>query len=125
MAALAMKRIVLFVLTNLAVMVVLGITASLLGVNRFLTANGLNLGMLLAFAAVIGFGGYPALPALLASVSGLSTTSAMQAMFLLYAAGLRGGPLERMRDAAGECNRGKGIGAERARKVLRVLANTS
>ena len=45
------------------------------------------------------------------------------AMFLLYAAGLRGGPLERMRDAAGEGNRGKGIGAERARKVLRVLAN--
>ena len=52
-----MKRIVLFVLTNLAVMVVLGITASLLGVNRYLTANGLNLGMLLGFAAVMGFGG--------------------------------------------------------------------
>jgi heat shock protein HtpX len=52
-----MKRIVLFVLTNLAVMLVLGITASLLGVNRFLTANGLNLGMLLGFAAVMGFGG--------------------------------------------------------------------
>ena len=52
-----MKRIVLFVLTNVAVMVVLGITASLLGVNRFLTANGLNLGMLLGFAAVMGFGG--------------------------------------------------------------------
>ena len=57
MAALAMKRIVLFVLTNLAVMVVLGIAASLLGVNRFLDANGLNLGMLLGFAAVMGFGG--------------------------------------------------------------------
>ncbi|MCD6077300.1 MAG: htpX [Ramlibacter sp.] len=52
-----MKRIFLFVLTNLAVVVVLGIVASLLGVNRYLTANGLNLGMLLAFAAVIGFGG--------------------------------------------------------------------
>ena len=52
-----MKRIVLFVVTNLAVMLVLGIAASLLGVNRFLTANGLNLGMLLAFAALIGFGG--------------------------------------------------------------------
>jgi heat shock protein HtpX len=52
-----MKRIVLFVLTNLAVMVVLGITASLLGVNRFLDSNGLNLGMLLGFAAVMGFGG--------------------------------------------------------------------
>jgi len=52
-----MKRIVLFVLTNLAVMLVLGISASLLGVNRYLTANGLNLGMLLGFAAVMGFGG--------------------------------------------------------------------
>ncbi|RYX89478.1 MAG: protease HtpX [Comamonadaceae bacterium] len=52
-----MKRIVLFVLTNLAVVVVLGIVASLLGVNRFLTANGLNLGMLLGFSLVIGFGG--------------------------------------------------------------------
>ena len=40
-----MKRIVLFVLTNLAVVVVLGIVASLLGVNRYLTANGLNLGV--------------------------------------------------------------------------------
>ncbi|MBC5765468.1 protease HtpX [Ramlibacter albus] len=52
-----MKRIVLFVLTNLAVVVVLGIVSSLLGVNRYLTANGLNLGMLLGFAAVMGFGG--------------------------------------------------------------------
>jgi heat shock protein HtpX len=52
-----MKRILLFVATNLAVIVVLGIVASLLGVNRFLTAEGLNLGMLLGFAAVIGFGG--------------------------------------------------------------------
>jgi heat shock protein HtpX len=38
-------------------MLVLGIAASLLGVNRFLTANGLNLGLLLGFAAVMGFGG--------------------------------------------------------------------
>ncbi|TWG88167.1 heat shock protein [Cupriavidus gilardii J11] len=52
-----MKRILLFLATNLAVMIVLSITASLLGVNRFLTANGLNLGMLLAFAALMGFGG--------------------------------------------------------------------
>jgi len=52
-----MKRIFLFVMTNLAVVVVLGIVASLLGVNRFLTANGLNLGQLLAFAAIMGFGG--------------------------------------------------------------------
>ncbi len=52
-----MKRVVLFLATNLAVMLVLGLVTSLLGVNKFLTANGLNLGMLLAFAAVIGFGG--------------------------------------------------------------------
>jgi heat shock protein HtpX len=52
-----MKRIFLFFMTNLAVVVVLGIVASLLGVNRYLTPQGLNLGMLLGFAAVIGFGG--------------------------------------------------------------------
>jgi heat shock protein HtpX len=52
-----MKRIVLFLITNLAVMVVLSITLSILGVNRWLTANGLNFGMLLAFSLVIGFGG--------------------------------------------------------------------
>ena len=54
---LSMKRIFLFVLTNLAVMLVLSVVASLLGVNRFLTANGLNLGALLGFAMIMGFGG--------------------------------------------------------------------
>ena len=52
-----MKRIILFVLTNVLVVTVLGIVASLLGVNRYLTANGLNLGALLGFALVMGFGG--------------------------------------------------------------------
>jgi heat shock protein HtpX len=52
-----MKRILLFVLTNVMVVAVLGIVASLLGVNRYLTANGLNLGALLGFALVMGFGG--------------------------------------------------------------------
>ncbi|MCK6425037.1 MAG: protease HtpX [Burkholderiaceae bacterium] len=52
-----MKRIFLFLLTNLAVMLVLGIVARLLGVDRFLTANGLNLGALLGFALIMGFGG--------------------------------------------------------------------
>ncbi len=52
-----MKRIVLFLITNLAVMLVLSVTLSILGVNQFLTANGLNMGMLLIFSAVIGFGG--------------------------------------------------------------------
>lgn len=52
-----MKRIVLFVLTNLAVVLVLGVVSRLLGVDRFLTANGLNLGALLGFALIMGFGG--------------------------------------------------------------------
>jgi heat shock protein HtpX len=52
-----MKRVLLFIATNMAVMLVLGIAASLLGVNRYLTSSGLNLGMLLGFAAVMGFGG--------------------------------------------------------------------
>ena len=52
-----MKRIALSLLTNVAVVALLGIVASLLGVNRFLTPNGLNLGSLLGFALIIGFGG--------------------------------------------------------------------
>jgi heat shock protein HtpX len=51
------KRIFLFLATNLAVIVVLGIVASLLGVNQYLSAQGLNLTSLLAFAFVMGFGG--------------------------------------------------------------------
>ena len=52
-----MKRIVLLVLTNVLVVVVLGVVASLLGVNQYLTGTGLNLGLLLGYALVIGFGG--------------------------------------------------------------------
>jgi heat shock protein HtpX len=52
-----MKRIFLFVMTNLAVMVVLGIVINLLGLNRWLDANGLNVGGLMAFSLVVGFGG--------------------------------------------------------------------
>jgi len=52
-----MKRILLFVLTNFAVMAVLLVTTRLLGVDRFLTANGLNLTALAGFSLVIGFGG--------------------------------------------------------------------
>lgn len=52
-----MKRIFLFLATNIAVMIVLSITLSVLGVNRFMDANGLNFGMLLAFSAVVGFVG--------------------------------------------------------------------
>ena len=52
-----MKRIALFLLTNLAVMLVLGLAVTLLGLNRFLDANGLDLTALLGFSLVIGFGG--------------------------------------------------------------------
>ena len=52
-----MKRILLFVLTNFAVMAVLLVTTRLLGVDRFLTANGLNMTALAGFSLVIGFGG--------------------------------------------------------------------
>lgn len=52
-----MKRIFLFVLTNLAVMAVLLVTTRILGVDRFLTANGLNMTALAGFSLVMGFGG--------------------------------------------------------------------
>jgi heat shock protein HtpX len=52
-----MKRILLFVLTNFAVMAVLLITTRILGVDRFLTANGLDMTALAGFSLVIGFGG--------------------------------------------------------------------
>jgi heat shock protein HtpX len=52
-----MKRIILFVMTNLAVMVVLGIVASLTGANRFMGTNGLDLGTLMVFSLIMGFGG--------------------------------------------------------------------
>ena len=52
-----MKRIVLFLVTNFAVMLVLSVVLNVLGVDRFLTANGLNVGMLLVFSLVVGFGG--------------------------------------------------------------------
>ena len=52
-----MKRVILFLVTNLAVMLVLSVTASVLGINRYMTANGLNFGMLLMFCALMGFGG--------------------------------------------------------------------
>jgi heat shock protein HtpX len=52
-----MKRVFLFVATNLAVVVVLGIAANLLGLNRYFTEQGLDMGALFGFALLIGFGG--------------------------------------------------------------------
>src|SRR5436190_14425457 len=52
-----MKRIFLFLATNLAVMVVLSVVAQVLGLNRWLVQNGLNYEMLMGFALVWGMGG--------------------------------------------------------------------
>ncbi|WP_353148060.1 protease HtpX [Pollutimonas bauzanensis] len=52
-----MKRIFLFLLTNFAVLIVLSASMSVLGVGRFMTANGLDLTQLLIFSAIIGFTG--------------------------------------------------------------------
>ena len=49
-----MQRILLFVLTNIAVMVVVGIVTSLLGVGRY---TGTNTGQLMIFSLVVGFSG--------------------------------------------------------------------
>ncbi|TCS72386.1 heat shock protein HtpX [Sulfuritortus calidifontis] len=52
-----MKRIVLFLATNLAIVLMLSVTMRLLGVEPYLNEQGLNLQALLIFAAVMGFGG--------------------------------------------------------------------
>jgi len=52
-----MKRIALFLATNLAIVLVLSVTMRLFGIEPWLTAQGINFGSLLIFAAVFGFGG--------------------------------------------------------------------
>lgn len=52
-----MKRIVLFVLTNLAVMIVISVMVRVFGLDQALEAHGLDLGALLVFSAVVGFTG--------------------------------------------------------------------
>ena len=52
-----MKRTLLFLATNLAIVLVLSVTMRLLGVEPYLNEQGLNLQALLIFAAVMGFGG--------------------------------------------------------------------
>ena len=52
-----MKRVVLFLVTNLAIMLVLSVVLSVLGVDRFLTESGINVGALLVISLVLGFGG--------------------------------------------------------------------
>jgi heat shock protein HtpX len=52
-----MKRIFLFLATNLAVLLVISVSLRLLGVDSFLSANGLDIGALLVFSVVVGFAG--------------------------------------------------------------------
>ncbi|MDA0276598.1 MAG: protease HtpX, partial [Proteobacteria bacterium] len=52
-----MKRVFLLIATNIAIMIVLSIAASVLGLDRILTENGLNLVALLGMSALFGFGG--------------------------------------------------------------------
>ena len=52
-----MKRILLFLATNLAVMLVLSVVVSVLGLDRWLTAEGIDYTSLLFMSAIFGFGG--------------------------------------------------------------------
>ncbi len=52
-----MKRIFLFLATNLAVVLVLSVSMRLLGIAPYLSASGIDPGALLLFAAIMGFGG--------------------------------------------------------------------
>ncbi len=52
-----MKRVVLFLATNLAILLVLSVSMRVLGVEPWLNQQGLNLGALLVFAAMMGFDG--------------------------------------------------------------------
>jgi len=52
-----MKRIFLFLATNIAVVVLLSVVLNVLGLNSYLTQNGINVGALLVFSAVVGFTG--------------------------------------------------------------------
>src|SRR5258708_39366493 len=52
-----MKRIVLFLATNIAVLLVLSVVVSVLGLDRWLMADGIDITTLLLFSAVMGFGG--------------------------------------------------------------------
>jgi heat shock protein HtpX len=52
-----MKRIFLLIATNVAVMLVLSVVVSVLGVDRWLLANGIDYLQLLVYSAILGFGG--------------------------------------------------------------------
>lgn len=52
-----LKRVGLFLLTNIAVMIVISVVVRLAGVDQFMSANGIDFGMLFVFSAIIGFTG--------------------------------------------------------------------
>jgi len=51
------KRILLFLATNIAVLAVLSVSMRLLGIDQYLASTGQDMGGLLVFAAILGFGG--------------------------------------------------------------------
>ncbi len=79
-----MKRVALFLATNLAIVLVLSVSLRLLDVEPYLNEQGLNLNALLVFAAVMCFGGA-------ATVIGFSfaTTYALGQIVRRYSAGGR------------------------------------
>jgi heat shock protein HtpX len=52
-----MLRVILLLATNFAILMLASITLSLLGVGPYLTAHGINVGSLIIYGAVFGFGG--------------------------------------------------------------------
>ena len=52
-----MKRIVLFILTNILVVMTISLLLNLLGVRPYMTANGIDMGQLAIFCLVWGMGG--------------------------------------------------------------------
>ncbi len=52
-----MKRVFLFLLTNIAVMLVLGVVTSIFGLNRFMGSGGLSIPTLMMYSLVVGFTG--------------------------------------------------------------------
>src|SRR5712691_10216642 len=52
-----MKRVFLLIATNFAVLLLLSVVASVLGIDRWLAADGIDFTNLLLFSALLGFGG--------------------------------------------------------------------
>ena len=52
-----MKRIALFLATNIVVMVVIGLITSIFGLNRFIGPNEIDVATLMGYSLVLGFAG--------------------------------------------------------------------